>query len=1211
MYKKLAIIAIILLSAWRGVAQDSITARILLIGDAGQLTNGKNPVVEAAKRLVEFDKKTTVIYLGDNLYKTGLPDNSVPNFATAKAPLDSQVVIAKGTDAKVYFIPGNHDWANGGANGYESIKRVESYIEILGDKNVQQLPNQGCPGPVEVSINDEVALVIMDSQWWLHEEDKPGIESDCETKTKEEVLSELDELLSKNSKKLVLLATHHPFRSYGPHGGYFTLKQHIFPFTDIKPNLYIPLPVIGSAYPLTRAVFGTLQDIKHPLYQEMIKSIGGVVASYKNVIMVSGHEHTLQIIQEKGRNFIVSGSGSKMNRVSKGPDALFVSPETGFVTLDITKSKNVYSKVFTVQDTVVKEAFAQNLLNFTIVESDEKVVKAEPKVEYAYKDTVVIAASEQYKNPNGLRRVMLGTNYRAEWGTPIPIKVFNINKEKGGFKIESLGGGKQTRSLKLLDKNGKEWSLRSIDKDPEKAVPSNLRGTIAQDIVQDAISASHPYAPLTISTLAKAVGVTQGAPELFYIPDDPSFGAYRKIFGNSVAMLENRDPTLDGADTKSTATLTDNLLEDNDNSVKQEDVLTARLLDMFIGDYDRHADQWKWGVADTGKGKLYCPVPRDRDQAFFNSNGLLIKAVARFAIPYLDGFHDQIKDLNEFNMVGKDFDRFFMNSLNEDDWKKSTEKFTAALTDDVIHQAINQLPPKIYALNGALIEKKLRSRRDELAKKAMNYYKFISKEVTVTGSNKKEYFHVEQDGKNVVVSMFKKTDESDTAALIYRRIFDPKITKEIRLYGFNGDDDFMVKENVRTKILIRVIGGKGTDTFYMAGKATKYVYDLNTEKNQFLKAYQVRKRLSSNVSILSYENKYQYDKVTFPLIRAGFNAEDGILLGVGTTIIKHGFRKTPYKSKQIVSALAAPGRKAIQASYMGDFTKAIGNNDLLLNFKMISPTLNNFFGFGNNSVLDPSKPRSFYRTRYKSVDADVLLRKRIGKVAGFSIGPTFTQYSAEFEDNKGRLIDNPILYNPSGIFSTKYYLGGKANFNIEYIDNILFPKRGITWYNTIVSTQGLNSGSRNLTKYASDMTVYANVTGKSRITAILRAGGGKILSKNPEYFQLLTLGANNFNRGYFKNRFSGDASLYTGFETRLKIIDSKSYLVPGEVGLLGFYDIGRVWYKGEVSKRWHASYGTGIYYAPFNLAMISATIGFSPENSLFNFTIGSKVSLTF
>ena len=170
------------------IAQDSLQARIVLIGDAGQLTNGRHPVVSAVKNNITLDKKTTIIFLGDNLYKTGLPDNTLPTYDIAKAPLDSQIHIAGKSDAKVYFVPGNHDWSNGGSNGYESILREQSYIDYLGNKNVFMFPRDGCPGPEEVKITDDIILVMMDSQWWLHEFDKPGVESDCPYKTKAEVL---------------------------------------------------------------------------------------------------------------------------------------------------------------------------------------------------------------------------------------------------------------------------------------------------------------------------------------------------------------------------------------------------------------------------------------------------------------------------------------------------------------------------------------------------------------------------------------------------------------------------------------------------------------------------------------------------------------------------------------------------------------------------------------------------------------------------------------------------------------------------------------------------------------------------------------------------------------------------------------------------------------------------------------------------------------
>src|SRR5687768_9160411 len=319
-------------------AQDSIQARIVLIGDAGKLNKeGRQPVVTGARQTIQFDKKTTVIYLGDNLYKTRLPDDAMPTYAIAKVPLECQANIADGTDAKVYFIPGNHDWNNGERHGWDAVKRQQYYIDLLSKNNVKFLPQDGCPGPVEVEITPDVVLVIVDSQWWLHPYDKPGIESDCPFKTKAEVITQLKDILAKNFKKLVIFATHHPFRSYGIHGGYFKIKQHIFPLTDAIKKLYIPLPIIGSIYPITRSAFGISQDMRHPFYVSMIRDFENEIKGHPNVIYVAGHEHSLQMIQDSGYNYIVSGSGSKSTRVSKSKKTLYTSSQHGFATLEVSK----------------------------------------------------------------------------------------------------------------------------------------------------------------------------------------------------------------------------------------------------------------------------------------------------------------------------------------------------------------------------------------------------------------------------------------------------------------------------------------------------------------------------------------------------------------------------------------------------------------------------------------------------------------------------------------------------------------------------------------------------------------------------------------------------------------------------------------------------------------------------------------------------------
>jgi len=1195
-------------------AQDSIKATILLIGDAGQLTKGKQPVVDAARKTVKMNENTTVIYLGDNLYKSGLPDSYIPNYEMAKAPLDSQIRIAGQAKTKVYFIPGNHDWANGDAIGYENVLRVQSYIDYLGNNNVSMLPRDGCPGPVEVKINDDVTLVIMDSQWWLHIKDKPTVESDCPFKTKAEVLTELDEILSRNSGKLVLFATHHPFRTYGPHGGYFTFKQHIFPFTDAVPNLYLPLPVIGSAYPLTRAVFGTAQDLKHPLYQAMIRDIEPIVKSHPNVIYLAGHEHTMQLIQDSGYNYIVSGSGSKSNRVSKTKKTLFATPQTGFATLQISKNKNVRAVFYGVDGEKIEELYSKNILNFTNIPVPLTEKDTMREVEYVFKDSVVISATDQYKEEKKFSQLFMGNNYRKEWSTPIALKMFNLRKEQGGFKIISLGGGKQTKSLKLEDKNGKEWTLRTVEKDPEKALPQNLRGTLAQDVVADMISASDPYAALVVPTLAKALRVPAAQPRYFFVPDDPALGKYRVYFANRVATLEDRNPVPDN-DTKSTSKILNKLYEENDHKVDQPKVLTARLLDMLIGDFDRHADQWKWGTEDTGKGKLYYPVPRDRDQAFFNSDGLLVKILSKNKMRFLQGFKKNIKDINGANFVARDFDRSFLNKINEKQWKEITDSFIFKITDRIIDEATAKYPrelrPSVFKNAAAT----LKSRRDDLALESMKYYKFISKEVTVTGSNQEEYFHITNDSGFLKLNVYKKNAKSDTSLLLYSRSFDPKITKELRLYALNGDDKVEIDADVSSPIQLRIIGGKGDDTFNLKGNVSNYLYDLTQEKNVLLNAKRTNNKMSGNVEVLDYKNTgYQYKQLSFPMINLGFNAEDGLLLGLGFHKRTYGFRKDPYATDQKLTTLIAPGNdNAYKLKYVGEFNQVVGKNDLVLNTEFVNPTLNNFFGIGNQTIYDKNNNISFYRVRYKYVAADLLLRKRFNEVLQVSAGPSYLHYWNKFKDNKNRILGKPSLQgiDSASIYSQKDYVGLKAKLDINFVNNELFPSRGITWYTEFSKMYGANKNSQNLTKLQSDMTIYAKVSDLSRLSTVLRFGAGHIYTKNYEYFQAVTLGANNYLRGFRKDRFSGSSMAYASAELRYKLFRLKSHFIPGDVGILGFYDIGRVWKKGESSQKWHNSTGAGVYFVPFNMVMVSATLGISEEDKLVNFTLGTKFNLTF
>lgn len=1197
-------------------AQDTISTRIVLVGDAGAMINGQHPVALGVKKNILLDKKTLVLYLGDNLYKEGLPDDAYVGYAEARAVLDSQLAIVENTPARLIMIPGNHDWNNGGRHGYQAILREQNYVNLLGKDNVRYYPTDGCAGPVEIALGPDAVLVIFDSQWFLHPYDKPGIDSDCPYKTRTEVLTQLSDIFTKHARKLVILACHHPFKSTGIHGGYFGLKQHIFPFTDKWKNLYIPLPLIGSIYPISRSVFGSPQDIPHPVYQNMIRDVEAAAKTHPNVIFVAGHDHNLQLIKDSNYHYITSGSGSKISRVAKSRNTMYAAMEHGFATIEVSTNKNVNVSFYISTVDSLKKDYSANILNFSKVPDElvDSSKKQETVVNAVRKDTINIPASKQYGNASALQRSVLGNNYRKEWSTPVNMKVFHINTEKGGFKITGMGGGKQTKSLKLEDKDGREWSLRTIDKDPEAAIPENFRNSFAEDVVQDMISAAHPYAPLAIPDLAKATNVVAPKPEIFFVPDDPALGYYQRIFANTVCLLEERDPTIDGSNGKSTAKMLQNLVGDNDHRVLQDRVLKARLLDMLIGDWDRHFDQWKWGEIDTGKGKLYYPIPRDRDQAFFNSDGLLLWYASQQQVPFLKGFRKHIARVGWFNFSARDFDRIFLNGLSASSWRNTIGRFQSQLTDEVIESAVRKIPAEVYSYSGQEIIDKLKSRRDEMMKKGMRYYKFISEYVNIVGSNEREYFHVSSVDSGLRVIVYGRSGRVDTSFKMYDRTFRLKETDELRLYGLNGNDLFYVDDKASSKIKLRIIGGKGNDTFDIRGNVRNLLYDMKDSVNHLVNTKRSKMRISTDPSVNDFDwVEYQYNQHRFPRLTAGFNPEDGILVGAGFSRRTFGFRKDPYASDQRIGVLYAPNRGAYRIRYTGEFIKLVRNSDLLLRGEMVNPTLNNFFGLGNNTEIDESKGIQFYRARYKFIEADAIVRYGISPTLKVGIGPSYYHYWYEPGDNVSKILEQPSLIglDSASVYSNKAYVGAKGMIDINNLNSDLFPTRGISWLTEVASLGGITGDSKNITRFNSDMTVYASLSHPAKLVAVLRFGGGHIFNKEFEYFQAMNLGANNFLRGFRKNRFSGRSLAYQSIELRLRVFRSRSYMLPGDVGLVAFNDVGRVWMPNESSRRWHHAYGGGIYYVPFNMVIVSVTAAFSREENLLNFSAGTKINITF
>lgn len=1207
---------------------DSLVHTLFLYGDAGQLNPKQQELAQMLKQqMQQMDEKSTLLFLGDNLYPQGMPPPYSLDRERAEAVINAHLALVKDYAGNSYFIPGNHDWAQGRSYGWSYLNNQETYIEEQIGKNVF-LPDDGCPGPVQVPLTDKILLIILDTQWFLHGWNKPGnVQGNCAIGNAIEVLQSMNDIIQTNQNKHIIVASHHPMYSYGNHGGFNTFKDHIFPLTELVPQLYIPLPIVGSIYPLFRKIFGNIQDISHPTYRKMRNSIVNILENYPHVIHVAGHEHTLQHTLKDSIDYIISGSAAKTSFVRTKGFAKYTASAYGFARLDFYKGGEIKLQFWKLgsNNPETKPAYEKILMKRPL-QDDMSGNEFEREVDL--KDSAVtVRASGQYETKSELGQFFLGENYRKEWLQKIQVPVFDIGQEKGELQIIQRGGGMQTKSLRLQAADGKQYVLRSVEKYPEDAVPEFLQKTFAADLVKDQISASHPYGAVVVPYLAEAIDIYHTKPKIVFIPDDPRLGLYQQEFAGTLALFEERPDEAwtnashfgNSENIIGTTKLLEKLKDDNDNEVDQRFTLKNRLFDMIIGDWDRHDDQWRWAEFDKKgeKGKIYRPIPRDRDQAFFVNEGLLPKIVSRrWALPKLEGFDHDIRWTPGFMFNGKNFDRSFLTELSKNEWVQVAREIKKDLTDDEIEHAVKQWPDSIYSLHGEEVIAKLKSRRDKLEKHATSYYLFLAKVVSVVGSDKHEQFMATRhDNGDVHVQVRKILKDGEEKKIIYERLFKYEETNEVRLYGLGGQDQFEIKGKSKRGIKLRVIGGPDEDLIQDFSRVTglerkNIIYDTKFN-NKFELGSESKNKTMLNPEVNNYDRRaFEYD-VLMPLVTASINADDGLFLGGGFISTNHGFRKEPFKNRHKFLASYAFETSSYNFKYNGFFTEVLRDWDIAIDLDVKQPDyITNFFGLGNESIfnraIDEEKGLEdaidYYRLHFRAISSSIGLSKKIGGFSRFSIKHNYEAVEVEDPGSAARFINEYNAANDVKPDQYRHYTGGTLDLTFDKRTEYL-TTAGVFWGNQLSLMTAVHNAHKSFSSFNSTLAFYYTFYTPSSLTMATRFGGG-VNFGDYEFYQAQVLDGKSELRGFRKDRFYGDSKFYNNFEVRWKLLSFRTYIFPASLGILLFNDVGRVWLEEEDSETWHHGYGGGIWIAPFNRTVISSELGRSREETLFYLRLG-------
>jgi hypothetical protein len=821
---------------------------------------------------------------------------------------------------------------------------------------------------------------------------------------------------------------------------------------------------------------------------------------------------------------------------------------------------------------------------------------AAQKPDSAPQERVLQAPGPRYR-ASGLHRLLFGREYRSLWSTPVSVPVLDLRTFAGGLKPVSKGGGQQTKSLLLVAGDGREFFFRSVDKDPSATLPPELRATVAGDVVRDQTSSALPTGPLVVGPLLEAAGILHDKSRLYVLPDSPLLGEFRPEFAGLMGFLEERVggsrsvPAHWGGATEiiNSDSLMARITRSPNDRAEARAFLTARLVDLLIGDWDRHAGQWSWARFGDAVPRSWVPIPLDRDQAFAKYDGVLLY-FARQTAPQLTNFGPGYPYLAGATWNGRDLDRRLLVELDWPVWESTVIKLQSALTDAVIDDAVRALPPEHYAQKGASLAAALRARRDHLLEAARGYYNLLAKQVDVHGTDAADEANLtrEPDG---AVELTLSRGGAGTNDPYFRRRFDPGTTREVRVF-LDGGDDRAVVRGQRNGPLLRILGGAGQDRLVdSTGKGRDRFYDdpqapartLGLANKVDRRPYTAPRKHPNAVPERDWGKRWMAST------SLSVGPDIGVLVGGIQMLTVYGFRKDPYAARHQFAGAFATGPKSYRLEYRGDFRRenSADHADILARASGIDVI--SFSGFGNENPAPGNN--EFYRVTQDAFGLQPSLVFSLGRGATVRFGPILKYVATD--ERPGRFLASLGNLYGTGNFGE---VGGALTLRYDSRDRPALARKGILLELGGSAYPPIWDVDSTFGEVHAEAVTYLSARAPLEPTLAFRVGGRKLWGRYP-YFEAAFIGGASTVRLGRVNRYAGDASAYGSTELRLSLARVKLVL-PADFGVFGLADVGRVFLAGESSDTWHAAGGGGVWLSYLERAFtLSLAIAKSEERT--------------
>lgn len=795
-------------------------------------------------------------------------------------------------------------------------------------------------------------------------------------------------------------------------------------------------------------------------------------------------------------------------------------------------------------------------------------------------DSVNVTPGAKYA-ASAFREWLLGAHYRDLWTTEIRVPFLDLRSFAGGLTPLSAHAGSQTTSLRFSGADGRTYQFRRVFKTPTARLPEPLQNTLVADLLQDGASASNPVSTLIVSPLLEAAGVLHADPRLFVMPDDPGLGEFRSDFAGMLGTIEERpDEGEDGRGGFGDAVLVigpDRLFERIDDGpedqVDANAFLTARLVDIVIGDRDRHRDNFRWALIAEGPPRLWQPISRDHDEAFVKLDGVLLHLATHY-YPQLVSFGPTYGSPLNLNWHSREVDRRFLTGLDWTTWDSIASAVQSRLTDRVIEDAVARMPVAMFDVGGEALIQAIESRRDHLGDEAARYYAFLSEEVEIHATNAAEIAEiVREDDASLSVSIRAAKDGS--APYLNRRFLASE-TREVRINMWGGADRVVVRGSGSAPIGLRIMGGSGTDRLAdLSDAGGVRFYDSDDDTETVLGSGSRIDRRSYQEWIGSDLDRYpprEWGSWTrpYPLIEAG--PDFGVLVGGRITHTRYGFRKAPYAREVRVHAAYATGDGWGRAGFSGDFRRSNSRLGLGVDARLSGIDILRFHGYGNESQINGSSRNHRVELTQFTLETDAVFELAEGVRA--HAGPRLRYSSTGDDESLFFQAIEDTLYG-SGRFGQVGVGGG-----LEVDRSDISDHAGVGFGATVAGriTPGLWDVRSAFGAVSGEGRAYLRAGQGLLAPTLALRGGGEMLFGDAPFQEAAYLGGRRNLRGWSSERFAGEGLLYGSAELQIALARIR-LMLPAEFGILGFTDVGRVFVDGESPGGWHTGWGGGAWLA--------------------------------